>query len=259
MQNGSVPPVEHSPPPIKVPQNNTGKSHTAFLALLQTLAETQANTLPTQEPPLNKSLHPNIDDFHSFPKCELKPRCITYVRKNAFKSTSAISKPHKDFIVCHLTLHSTEYKAPTISVANIYNALEDRNLRDRGAPTHSLDHLFHEIFSLTDIVAGDMNKHNPAWNPTKPMSIWEQNLVDIYKAAGFCLSNTKGRITCIPTNGNAPSIIDLTLLNRATADIEGWKTLPDQRTVDHIPITFFVQPALKNSTRFKGYNWNKTS
>jgi len=71
------------------------------------------------------------------------------------------SEPHRDFVVTHITLHSTGHKAPAISLANCYNAIENRNQRDRGTPTHSLDALFHEIFSLADVDAGDMNKHHP--------------------------------------------------------------------------------------------------
>ena len=82
-----------------------------------------------------------------------------------------ISEPHRDFVVTHITLHSTEHKAPTISLANAYNGIENRNQRDRGSPTHSLDPLFHEIFNLADVVAGDMNKHHPLWSSSTKESI----------------------------------------------------------------------------------------
>ena len=168
------------------------------------------------------------------------------------------SEPNRDFVVTHITLPSTDHKAPTMSFANCYNAIENRNQRDKGTPTHSLDALFHEIFSSADVVAGDMNKHHPLWNPTKPMSIWAQNIVDVSRASDFRLANSRGTNTCIPTNNNTPSVIDLIFYKNATTALTNRTALPDHRTLDHIPITFSLSPTEGTSSRYQGFNWNKT-
>ena len=148
-------------PPARILQYNTGKSPAAFQVMQAAISDTDANILLVQEPPLLNGTPPPIDDFHCFPSRKQACRAVTYVRKKAFKLTSVISDPHADFLVVLLTLHSKDRKPPTISIANCYNRLQNCNWRTRDQPTHSLDTLFHEIFALADLVAGDMNKHHP--------------------------------------------------------------------------------------------------
>jgi len=150
-------------PPARILQHNTGKSRIAFQVMQAATADTDANILLIQEPPLLNGTPPPLDDFHCFPSHKEACRTVTYVRKKAFKSTSVISDTHVDFLVVSVTLHSKDPKPPTISIANCYNRLQNRNWRTRDQPTHSLDTLFHEILALADLVAGDMNKHHRRW------------------------------------------------------------------------------------------------
>jgi len=90
------------------------------------------------------------------------------------------------------------------------------------------------------------------------MSIWAQNLVDVSKASEFRLANSRGTLTCIPTNNNTPSFIDLTFHKNASTALTNWTTLPDHRTLDHVPITFSLSPTEGTSSRYQGFNWNKT-
>jgi len=147
--------------PARILQYNTGKSLTAFQVMQAAITDTGANILLVQEPPLLNGTPPPLDDFHCFPSYKQACQTVTYIRKNAFKSTLVISDPHADFLVVSLTLHSKYHKPPTINIANYDNRLQNRNWRTRDQPTHSLDTLFHEIFTLADLVAGDMNKHHP--------------------------------------------------------------------------------------------------
>jgi len=91
------------------------------------IADTDANILLVQEPPLLYGTPPTLDDFHCFPSHKQACRAATYVRKKAFKSTSVISDPHADFLVVSLTLHSKDCKPPTINIANCYNRLQNHN------------------------------------------------------------------------------------------------------------------------------------
>jgi len=148
-------------PPASILQYNTGKSPTAFQVMQAAIPDTDANILLVQEPPLLAGTPPNLDDFQCFPSHKQACWTVTYVRKKGFKSTSVISDPYPDFLVVSLKLHSKDREPPTISIANYYNRLQNCNWRTRDQPTHSLDTLFHEIFALTDLVAGDRNKHHP--------------------------------------------------------------------------------------------------
>jgi len=245
-------------PPVPVLQCNTGKSPTIFKELLQTLAETNANVLLIQEPPLSNNTPPHLEDFPCFPSSHNKCRATTYFRKKAFKSAAIISKPHRDYLITFLTLYSTERKKPILKIANVYNALENRNWRSADTPTHSLDLLFHDIFAIADVVSGDMNKHHPLWNPDTSPSPWAQNLADVSEGAQYNLANNPGEITLYPANGNTPSVIDLTFYNPTKTTTTLWQTRPDYRSTDHVPITFNISPSLSSTRKYSGYNWTKT-
>jgi len=153
---------QHAVRPLAcIVQYNTSKSPTAFQVMQAAIPDTDANILLVQEPPLCNGTPPTLHDFQYFLSNKQACQTVSYVRKKAFKSTSVISDPHADFLVVSVTLHSKDCKPPTINIANCYNRLQNPNWRTRDQPTHSLDTVFHEIFALADLVAGDMNKHHP--------------------------------------------------------------------------------------------------
>jgi len=125
------------------------------------IPDTDTNILLVQGSLLLNGTPPTLDDFHCFLSHKQACRTVTYVRRKAFKSTLVISDPHANFLVVSLTLHSKDHKPPTINIANCYTRLQNRNWRMRDQPTYSLDALFHEIFAVADIVAGDLNKYHP--------------------------------------------------------------------------------------------------
>ncbi|RPB19655.1 hypothetical protein L211DRAFT_853039 [Terfezia boudieri ATCC MYA-4762] len=109
-----------------------------------TLSTSCSKVLLVQEPPTTAGSPPEVPDFHSFPSQKTNCRAITYVRKKAF---------------------SKDHKPPTLSVANVYNALVSRNWHVRDTPTHSLDLVFHEIFTLSDLVAALFHIHGWQTHP----------------------------------------------------------------------------------------------
>jgi len=124
------------------------------------IADTDRNILLVQEPPLLNGTPPTLDDFHCFPSYKQPCQTVTFMKNKAFKSALVISDPHVNFLVVSITLHSKDRKPPRINIANCYNRLQNHNWRTRDQPTHSLDTPFHEIFTLADLVAGNMNKHH---------------------------------------------------------------------------------------------------
>jgi len=229
-------------PPARILQYNTGKSHTAFQVMQAAIPDTDANILLVQEPPLLDGTPSTLDDFHCFPSQKQACRTVTYMRKKVFKPTSVISDPHAEFLVVSLTLHSKDYKPPTINIANCYNRLQNRNRRTRDQPTHSLDALFHEIFALADLVAGDMNKHHPRWESGRHPSQWAQNLVDICNAADFRLANTPDTPTSYPINNNRPAVLDLTFFNQDHITVRNWHTHLEHKDQDHTAISYQAWP-----------------
>jgi len=116
-----------------------------------------------REYPIDTGTPPTLDDFHGFLSHKQACQTVTYVRRKALKSISVISDPHVDFLVVLLTLHSKDRKPPTVNTAHCYNRHQNCNWRTCDQPTHSLDVLFHEIFTLADLGAGNMNNHHPRW------------------------------------------------------------------------------------------------
>ena len=131
--------------------------------------------------------------------------------------------------------------------------LQNHNWRTRDQPTHSLDPLFHEIFTLADLVAGYMNKHNPRWETGRQPSQWAQNLVDICNAANFCLANTPNILTFYPMNNGRPAVLDLTFFNQGQITISNWHTHPEHKALDHTPISYQAWPKMGTYQEYKGY------
>lgn len=153
-----------------------------------------------------------------------------------------------------MTLHSKYNNAPAIRLGNAYNGIKNHNQRDLGTATGSLDPLFHEIFSLSDIVAADMIKHHPLWSMSGKQSTWAQNLVDVSRAADYKRATTSTATTCIPTNGNSSSCIDLTFYKNNTMEFQNETTFANDRTLDHFCITFAITLKKVTSSTFKGFN-----
>lgn len=78
--------------------------------------------------------------------------------------------------------------------------------------------------------------------------------MDVSKAADFRLTNMPGSINCIPTNGNSKSYIDLTFHKDTRTEVWNWTTLPNERTLDHVAITFPITTKKGSSTIFTGFN-----
>jgi len=246
-------------PLARILQYNTGKSSTAFQVMQAAIPDTNANILLVQEPPLLNGTPPTLDDFDCFPFYKQACRTVTYVRKKAFKSTSVISEPHANFLVVSVTLHSKDCKPPTINIANCYNRLQNRNWRTRDQLTHSLDPLFHEIFALADLVAGDMNKHYSRWEAGRQPSQWAQNLVDICDAANFRLAKTPNTPTSYPINNNRPAMLDLTFFNQDHVTVRNWHTHLQHKAQDHTLISYQAWPKTGTHPEYKGYNWKNTN
>jgi len=238
----------------RILQYNTGKSHTAFQFMQAAIPDTDANILLVQEPPLLNGTPLPLDDFHCFPCRKQACWTVTSVRKKAFKSSSVISDPHADFLVVSVTLHSKDRKPATINIANCHYRLQNRNWRTRDQPTHSLDALFHEIFALADLVAGNMNKQYPRWETGRQPSQWAQNLVDICNAANFRLANIPNTLTSYPINNNRPATLDLTFFNQDHITVRDWHTHLEHKALDHTPMSYQAWNKIGTQQEYKGYN-----
>jgi len=224
-----------------------------------TIPDTNANILLVQEPPLLNGTPPTLNDFHCFPSHKQACRTVTYVRKKAFKSTSVILEPHVDFLVVSVILHRKDPKPPTINIANCYNRLQDHNWRTHNQPTYSLDPLFHEIFALADLVAGDIKKHHLRWEAGRQRSQWAQNLVDISNAANFRLANTPSTPTYYSINNNRPAVLGLNFFNQDHVTVRNWHTHLGHKAQDHTPISYQAWPKTGTHQEYKGYNWKNAN
>jgi len=137
-------------------------------------------------------------------------------------------------------LQSKDCKPPTINIANCYNRLQDCNWRTHDQPTHSLDTLFHEIFALTDLVAGDMSKHYPRWKTGGEPSQGAQNLVDICNAANFHLANTPNRLTSYSIKNSRPAVLELSFFNQDQITVSNWHIYLEHPLLEHTLISYQV-------------------
>jgi len=245
--------------PACILQYNSGKSLIAFQVMQATIIDINENTLLVQEPLLRDRTLPTLDDFHCFPLHKQACRTVSYVRKKGFKSTSVISDPHADFLVVSVTLHSKDCKLPTINIANCHNRLQNHNWRTCNQPTHSLDPLFHEIFTLVDLVAGDMNKYHPRWEAGHQPSQWAQNLVDICNTSNFRLANTPNTLTSYLINNSRPAVLDLTFFNQDQVTVSNWHTDLQHKALYHTPISYQAWPKTGTHQEYKRYNCKKTN
>ena len=235
-------------------QYNTGKSPTAFQVMQAAIPDTDANILLVQEPLLLDGTPYTLDDFHCFASHKQACQTGTYVRRKAFKSTSVISDPYSDFLVVLLTLYSKDRKPTTINIANCYNRLQNCNWRIRDQPTHSLDTLFHEIFTLADLVAGHINKHHHKWENGHQPSQWAQNLVDICNAANLWLANCPNTPTCYSIKNNRLAVLDLIFFNQEHITVRNWHSHLEYKALDHTPISYQAWPKTGTHQEYKGYN-----
>jgi hypothetical protein len=229
---------DHSTPhPYQIVSLNCAKQ----LATTHTTIKTHPQNshcliLCLQEPGLLPDGYPSTDPAFTRHSPSHKPKCVMYVRKLPNIRTSIAYSCENAIIACKISLEGNQ----SFTVYNVYS---------RGG----LDTFFTKVIrslhpTPSCILLGDFNCHHPWWyadygSPTqqqKTMSLSPNayRIVDWLEDQDFQLINSPGVPTHYPSNGNKPSIIDLTFAHGAVGDnISTWRALHES-TSDHSIITF---------------------
>lgn len=125
----------------------------------------------------------------------------------------------------------------TISIINLYNEQIDR----RGE--YTVERLLQNFsFPKRCLFTGDFNAHSWWWNSSRESELRAETLVEILQANDFDLLNEQNAFTHFPSNGNTPSVLDLTFATPNLFDsISNWCIDPEADTgSDHVAIRFEI-------------------
>jgi len=213
------PPLGQGPAPapefLSIIQHNCLGSWNVVLSLFESFKEetTYSSIVPLQDPPVNRAHLPSFDGFKSFFPLVRMPRVAAYVHIS-FLSNYTVRPRFKgvdDVLALDVSLNKPLFGTAFHSFRSI-NAY-CTNTTDHRVHSVPPEVLFRDLgFPL--LVLGDLNIHNPLWDPLQHFSQREISSSTPYFAkgaeSGFALLNPPGEYTWFPLLGKArPSVIDL--------------------------------------------------
>lgn len=158
---------------IRIISVNVGRSSSAHQIALQTAYTTNIDILLVQEPYISRFTerritcnHPSFECFTPLDDWSIRPRVLTYTRKNTSLTFTQYRPNHTSEYgmgdVLFLTIQGPD-RHP-IQIINIYNA--PPGAVNSGAGVSFLLSLTDNNFPPKTILAGDLNLHHPNWNPS---------------------------------------------------------------------------------------------
>ena len=104
------------------------------------------------------------------------------------------------------------YETDFIRLINIYHDTPDKKSHLQHVTSFEIDP------TIQTLVAGDFNTHGPSWSlPGATMSPWAPTLEDWFDEHGLTICNPPGVATWEGRNDQAPSVLDLLLINPPAA------------------------------------------
>lgn len=247
---------------IRFIQHNCMKSSLAMHSVLETAVRT-ADIVLIQEPfygPGGTVSHPSFE-------CILpgghapssRPRVALFVSKVA-KSTLSLQVQTREDLVKDLDAQVFEVSTSSISSTLVYNIY---NQKDQNG-TYTIERLFapQTVLPTRAILAGDFNAHHSWWNYRIRNPKQADHLVDLLESNLYDLVNEEDAYTHFPTNGNHPSVLDLTFASPTVFDsIQNWAIDSEASSgSDHAVLRFELQ-SLQHTTvpapTSNRYNWKK--
>jgi len=229
---------------LSIIQHNCLGSWNVFLSLFESFRE--ATTYPSivllQDPPVNQAHLPSFNGFKSFFPPVRKPRVAAYVHMSFLSNYTVLPKFKgvDDVLALHVSSNEPLFGTAfhSFRVINAYS-------------TNTVDHRVHSVqpevlfpdLGFPQLVVGDLNIHNPLWDPVRHFSPREISSSTPYfeKAAGsgFALLNPPGQYTRFPLVGKSrPSVLDLAFANTHLLPlVKNWESSLPSTGSDHIPIT----------------------
>jgi hypothetical protein len=237
--------------------------YTTSLFITESAKNPQCVALCLQDPDLLPDGSPPSDPSFNRHYPSRKPKCVTYIRKSPQIDTS-INYNYDDAVIgCKIKIQGN----PSFTLYNVYSKGEhDRffaQVTKNLSPTPSC------------IILGDFNCHHSWWygdyntathhQKTVRVSPNANQIVDWLEWRNFQLVNAPGTPTHYPSNGNRPSIIDLTFARGRIAENVSNRRVLDASTSDHSLITFdvtfankiYARPNIPTEVNFwKRANWD---
>lgn len=172
--------MKNKPKATKIISINVGRSSSAHEIALQLSFEKNIDILMVQEPYIYKDLsrritrkHPSFECFTSIDDWNIRPRVMTYSRKDNGLTVSQIRPTMEGECssdILYISLKS--FNSPSILLINAYNA--PLGAINPGSGIRSLLSLENSFFPQNTILAGDFNLHHHNWQPSYTGSISSQ-------------------------------------------------------------------------------------
>src|SRR5690606_24208432 len=132
-----------------------------------------------------------------------------------------------------LALEVTAQNLTTFTIFNVYNEQID------GQGEYTVERLLKNFsFPKRSLLLGDFNAHSFWWNSSRGSELRAEFLVDMLQENNFDLLNERNAFTHFPSNGNTPSVLDLTFASPSMFEqISNWYIDPEADTgSDHAAI-----------------------
>ncbi|KAI1003550.1 hypothetical protein K3495_g4658 [Podosphaera aphanis] len=149
-----------------------GRCSSTHEIALETAFKTNSDIILIQEPYIFKDLarrisrsHPSFDCFSPIDNWSVRPRVLTYTRKESglkFPQIRPFNEERGTGDILFLIVHAP--RIPSIIVANIYRA--PTGATNPGAGLATLLSFSDDSLSPSFILAGDMNLHHKLWQPS---------------------------------------------------------------------------------------------
>lgn len=253
--------------PIKVIQFNANRRHVAISSLLESIKD-DVDIVLIQEPPLicfpGRPILPVsaagwsptlpkpiealvLDDAQ-------KPRVMCYHKPRADYTLTLRTDIHSDLDYMTIEIEQAPYENIFITNINQISSRNDEN-DDWSIERLKADGLDQDA----TILLGDFNVHHPTWETIQGTpSARARAFADWINGEGYHAVNEFDTITYASNDLRSTSVLDLTFVNRTTAQIvHEWKVDSSQSIPsDHFPISFTIDRGNADTGTESQSKWN---
>ena len=244
---------------VRLIQHNCARNKYVMHSILETAVKT-SDILLLQEPwigPGNTTVgHPSFISILPGEVQDRRSRVAIFISRLNTRLTVNV---RQDLIEDPdiLALEVTAQNLNTFTIINVYNE------QIGGQGEYTVERLLKNFsFPKRCLLLGDFNAHSFWWNSSRGSELRSEVLVDILQENNFDLLNEQNAFTHFPSNGNTPSVLDLTFASPPMFDqVSNWCIDPEADTgSDHSVIRFEIlsstAPSVPNPQSQK-YNWKK--